>query len=245
MATRDMTNLANRAGFIFTGTVERTAAATLADAPIDAATAVVHVEKIFRAPEVLGDQTGRSITVQLRKADAKKGTRALFFANGWLYGESIAVTEVDRMSVDDPEDMDRQVDRAYSLADERELAERIDNASLVVVARVGKIVPVRRRAGRRDSEHSPEWFVADLEIESVEKGRRARDKPVPLAFPTSDDIQWYWRPRPQPGQEAVWILRREEELPGLPKDVFTALDPRDVRPRDQIEHVRRLIAGPK
>jgi hypothetical protein len=241
MATREIDGLARRSTFIFSGTVERTAAATLATVPVDDATAVVRVDRVFRAPEILGDQTDRRITVQLLKMDVKEGTRALFFANGWLYGDGIAVTEVGRTSLDDSDELGKQVKRAELRAEERELLERIAKASLVVVGRVGRIVPQRKREGSGDSEHEPHWFVADLEVESVEKGRHARAKPAPLAFPASDDVQWYWRPKPQPGQDGIWILHREP-FPGLPKAAFTALDPRDFQPRDQLEHVRRLIA---
>jgi hypothetical protein len=209
--------------------------------PVDDATAVVRVERVYRAPEVLGDQTSRAITIQLRKPDLKRGARAIFFASGWLYGESIAVTEEGRASTDDNEKFARQLDDAELRAAESELLERITAASLVVVGKVVRIAPPRKPARRGESEHDPDWFVADLDVESVEKGRRPRREPVQLAFPTSDDIQWYWRPKPQPGQEGVWILH-SEELPGLPPGTFTALDPRDFQRRDQLEHVRSLVA---
>jgi hypothetical protein len=242
MAAREIDSLARRASFIFSGTVERTAAATLPAVPIDDATAVVRVERVFRAPEVLGDQTNRRITVQLRKADVDEGARALFFATGWLYGDSIAVTEVGRTSADDPDELDGQLERSELRAEDRELRDRIAKASLVVVGRVGRIVPVRKRQRGGESEHEPHWFVADLEVESVEKGRHPRAKPVPLAFPASDDVQWYWRPKPQPRQEGVWILHKEQ-VPGVPPGAYTALDPRDFQPRDQLERVRRLVPG--
>lgn len=241
MAMREIGSLARRSPFIFSGTVERTAAATFPAVPVDDATAVVHVERVFRAPEVLGDQTDRRITVQLLKADMKEGARALFFARGWLYGESIAVTEVGRTSAKDPDEVRKQLDRAEVRAEERELLDRIAKASLIVVGRVGRMVPQQQRQRVGESEHDAHWFVADLKVESVEKGRHVRSKPVPLAFPSSDDIQWYWRPKPTPGQEGIWILHKEQ-LAGLPPGAFTALDPRDFQPLAQLEHVRRLIA---
>lgn len=240
MGIRRIDSLVRGSPFIFAGTVERTAAATFAGVPVDDATAVVRVERVFRAPEVLGDLSDRSITVQLLQADLKEGTHAFFFASGWLYGDSIAVTEVGRSGATDPEELENQVENAELRNDERELLGRIADASLVVVGRVGRIVPQKRRRAV-ESEHDPKWFVANLEIESVEKGRHAKTTPAPLAFPTSDDIQWYWRPRPQPGQEGIWILHREP-VPGLPPGAFTALDPRDFQPLGQLEYVRRLIA---
>ena len=241
MAMREIDGLAGRSPFIFSGTVERTAAATFPAVPVDDATAVVHVERVFRAPEALGDQTDRSITVQLLKPDMKEGAHALFFATGWLYGESIAVTEVGRTNANDPDELRKQLDRAELQAEESELLDRIAKASLIVVGRVGRMVPVKRAQRLGESEHDARWFVADLEVESVEKGRHARSKPAPLAFPSSDDIQWYWRPKPKPGQEGIWILHKEQ-LPGLPPGAFIALDPHDFQPLAQLEHVRRLIA---
>jgi hypothetical protein len=241
MASREVDRLARRSSFIFEGTVERTAAATLPAVPVDEATAVVHVDRVFQVPEVLGDQTDRDITVQLLKADMEKGRRALFFASGWLYGDSIAVTEVGRTSMDNPDDLGKQLEQAKLRAEERELLERIAKASLIVVGRVSRIAPAQKRRRVAESEHDARWLVADLEVESVEKGRHARAKRVPLAFPSSDDVQWYWRPKPELGQEGIWILHREK-VPGLPQGAFTALDPRDFQPRAQLDHVRRLIA---
>lgn len=240
MGIRRIDSLVRDSPFIFTGTVERAAAATLPSVPIDDATAVVRVEQVFRAPEVLGDQTDRTITVQLLQPDLKEGTRALFFARGWLYGDSIAVAEVGRSRSDDPEELKKQIEAAEFRLDERGLLGRINKASAVVSGKVGRILPAKQPR-RGESEHQPKWFVAELDVESVEKGRLPRTRPPRLAFPTSDDVQWHWRPRPQPGQEGIWLLHREE-LPDLPPGAFTALDPRDFQPLSQLERVRRLIA---
>jgi hypothetical protein len=240
MAAREFESLV-RLPFIFSGRVERTAAATLPSVPVDDATVVVRVERVFRAPELFDDQTGRTITIQLRKADVKRGARALFFATGWLYGESIAVTEVGRASADDENKLAGQLGDAESRAAESELLERVAAASLVVVGKVGRIAPPQKPEPTGESEHEPDWFVAEIEVESVEKGRHPANEPALLAFPTSDDVQWYWRPKPQQGQEGVWILHREKLL-GLPPGTFTALDPRDFQRRDQLENVRRLVA---
>ena len=239
MAARELDSLV-RSPFIFSGTVQRTAAATVPSVPVDDATAVVRVERVFRAPELVGDQTGRRITIQLRKPDVKRGSRAIFFATGWLYGESIAVVEVGRASEDNMDKLAEQLENAEARADESELLERIAAASLVVVGKVARIAPPRKPERFGESEHEPRWFVAEIEVESVEKGRHSANEPVLLAFPTSDDIQWYWRPKPQPAQDGVWILHREQ-LPGLPPGTFTALDPRDFQRRDQVEHVRDLV----
>lgn len=239
-AARELDRLV-RSPFIFSGTVERTTAATVPSVRVDDATAVVRIERVFRAPEVVGDQTGRTITIQLRKPDVKRGARALFFATGWLYGESIAVMEEGRASADDADKIAEQLGNAELRVTETELVERIAAASLVVVGKVARIAPPRQPERIGESEHEPGWFVAEIEVESVEKGRHPANEPVRLAFPTSDDIQWYWRPKPQPGQEGVWILHKEL-LPGLPPETFTALDPRDFQRRDQLEHVRSLVA---
>jgi hypothetical protein len=239
MAARELDRLV-RSPFIFSGTVQRTGAATIASVQVDDATAVVRVERVYRAPEVVGDQTGRAITIQLRKPEVKRGEHAIFFASGWLYGESIAVTEEGRASTDD-EKFAGQLEDAELRAAENELFERIAAASLVVVGKVVRIAPPRKPVRLGESEHEPNWFVAELDVESVEKGRHPDKEPVQLAFPTSDDVQWYWRPKPQPGEDGVWILHREQ-LPGLPPETFTALDPRDFQRRDQLEHVRSLVA---
>src|SRR5690242_4863229 len=93
--------LTRAAQFIFRGTVQKVGAANLSIVQADPSTAVVRVDEMLKAASSLGDFTGREITVQLAKPkDATPGEQAVFFTNGWLYGETLAVVEVGRLHGD-------------------------------------------------------------------------------------------------------------------------------------------------
>ena len=94
-ASSSIDNLARQAQFIFTGTVSRLNAVTVAAFEPNPNTAVVRVDEVVQAPPALGDQTGKEITVWLKRpGTVVAGQQALFFTNGWLFGETIAVQEV-------------------------------------------------------------------------------------------------------------------------------------------------------
>lgn len=238
MSTREIGGWAGRSQFIFTGSVERARGTTVTAISADAQVGIVRIDEVFVAPEVLGRLEGREITVRFA-VETKEGEYALFFANGWLYGDGIAVIEVGRAM---PEEMDairHQIDRVRERADERALLNRIRDAQLVVHGRVMRIRPLEGEPDG-ESEHDPQWFIAELQVESVEKGRHPRTEPVLVAFPTSRDVMWYRQPRAEAGQDGIWILRRER-IRGLPSDVYTAPEPHDVQPRHQLEYMQTLI----
>src|SRR5918994_6522196 len=81
--------------FVFQGTVVEVGKATLPTIEADDRTAIVRVDRVLRAPEQMEQIAGREITVRLRQS-AEVGTTAVFEADGWLYGESLAVLETGR-----------------------------------------------------------------------------------------------------------------------------------------------------
>jgi hypothetical protein len=96
---------------------------------------------------------------------------------------------------------------------------------------------------RPPSEHDPQWHEAEIEIEEVVKGDVPEARTVVL-FPASTDVMWYRAPKLTPGQQGVWVLHDEqipESVASAFPSVFTALDPTDVRPREELEHVRELV----
>lgn len=122
---------------------------------------------------------------------------------------------------------------------DRELLRRLDSAELVLV---GTVREVREPAGGRKvlgSEHDPLWREAILKVGSLEKGR-PESPTVTFLFASSRDVQWAGSPKVREGQEAVWLLRREQK-PGLLGRDLVILEPLDVLPLDELERVRRLI----
>lgn len=122
---------------------------------------------------------------------------------------------------------------------DRELLRRLDSAELVLL---GTVREVREPVGGRKvpgSEHDPVWREAILKVGSLEKGRPGSPT-VTFLFASSRDVQWAGAPKAREGQEAIWLLRREQK-PGLLGRDLVILEPLDVLPPGELERVRRLI----
>src|SRR6266478_5389718 len=88
-------DLPTDAKFLFKGTVQKLGASNLAQVPKYEQTAIVHVDEILHAPPSLAKTLGKQITVKLAKgAKPMVGEQVLFHANGWLFGDTVAVESV-------------------------------------------------------------------------------------------------------------------------------------------------------
>ena len=238
--------VSSEASFIFQGTVVAIGAATLSMVDVNELTAIVRVDRVLRAPEQMEHITGREITVQLGKT-IDVGTTAVFEAQGWLYGDSLAVIETGRRPVSDEERLAMaaaEPERETSAAADRAAAfrtalkERADEASAVVI---GRVVGVRETAAvteERLSEHAPHWAVATVEVEEAVKGRSSGT--IEVMFANSDDVMWRSAPKLVVGQKAVMMLHK-----GAPevadKRANAVLDQLDVQPADTAGLVAELL----
>ena len=92
---------ADRARFVFKGTVQRLADTTVSSVDVTPRTAVVRVDEVVRAPQVLSTYAGHDITVDLAGTQALTvGQQALFYATGWICGESLAVQAAEHLPVE-------------------------------------------------------------------------------------------------------------------------------------------------
>src|SRR5213593_1263621 len=90
-----------QARFVFRGTVQKLNASTIPDAEGAARAAVVRVDEVIRAPEALSQYSGHEITVDLAgRQKLKAGQQAIFYASGWIFGDSIAVQATDHPLVE-------------------------------------------------------------------------------------------------------------------------------------------------
>jgi len=238
MANKSVQRAAETAGLVFVGTVDRANASSVAAAPADEHTAIVRIERIVRAPQVLGLVPGRTLTLRSSNGPAQEGDRALFVADPWLYAESVAVLERARLPLNGgtPEEA-KAMEEDLSAIELAPLQARIREADLVVVGSVAKLGPLDRKQ-HPDSEHDPIWWQADVEVETPLKGRVA-SKTVRLVFPTSTDVVWYGWPRPTPNQSAVYLLHKADR-PEV-KGAFCAPHPLDIQPAARAEHIRELV----
>jgi hypothetical protein len=239
----DLQNLIRESPFVFQGTLRKLGASNMAAVPPSLANAVVTVDRVIVAPAQFGDFTGREITVALlRPVFPKLGESAVFFTSGWIYGQSIAVREVSHANV--PKNLDlfrEQIADAQRRNEEQDLTELLAHSEIVVAGRIVRIERVSREESRLPvTEHDPDLQRAYLQQERVLKGRIPSDAVLSFLFANSRDILWSRSPKLKEGQEAVWLLRRNEKK-GLELESLTAFDPRDVQPPERRDVIDRLL----
>lgn len=231
--------------FVVQGTVSRVEASTLRSLLPSARTFVVKVEEIVHGPAPFADHRGREITIYTENPQGiAAGKQAMFFTRSWLYGESLAVAEVGRVDMPDQGTTRNDIAAANQNIADRRLQDRIAKAELVIAGEVAAVKPAPQTDRRRiETEHDPDWWVAEIKVASVEKGKPA-DGPVIILFPHSGDEMWMDSPKFQRGQSGVWILQRNQQEKGWPvlrMPGLTALQPLDFQPPAELDRVRRLI----
>lgn len=232
-------NLTRSSGFIFSGTVVKLGDSTVSTLPPDKDFVVIRVERGLRVDSVLGDLTGKLITMApSRPGSLRPEQRAVFFTHSWIHGGGIAVREVAHL---DPA-AEAEVAAAVELLPEVELAERLLSAELVVLAEVARIENLPRTSYERDAAL---WAAAHLQIERVIRG--VPHEPVVVYFPTSVGPPWFDAPRFKEGQRGVFVLHepsRDKNLSekSLAAGSLLALDPSDFLPESKLPQVESLLA---
>ena len=266
-ATSSPRQLSKQSTFIFEGTVLKLKDATMPAVPVNDKTAVVHVDQVLRAPAALAPCAGHDITVQLTKQEnVTRGERAIFYTNGWLFGNSIAVQSVGHTDV-----TRAASERSVSVSDaiqaqaRRMLEDHVADVDLIVRGRVDSVrlpaeSPRRTRPSERGSvptdpisEHAGRWREAVIDVEEISKSKGERPrKQVVVRFPSSTDVRWANVPKFQPGQEGVFLLHDVGMTAGPAKGspaarknpatrCYTALHPQDFQPLPQGQEIRALV----
>jgi hypothetical protein len=236
----DLGQIIRNARIIFVGSVEKPGASNVSLVPASSRTALVRVREVLDAPATMGELRGQVVTILLvKEGSVQAGQTAIFFTNGWMYGENNAVREVAEAP-----DRDRETLRA-AIAGERqnvrdeELASHLKSAVLVIAGQVVSVRPAAEAERGPRSEHDPEWWQAEIGVASVMKGR-ATGKTVTVFFPNSLDERWLLVPKLKEGQRAIFLLQpyRGNDLPA---GALVILHPLDVQPEPQIDRIRRLL----
>src|SRR5262245_61647012 len=93
--------LVKQARFIFQGSVRKLKASNMSEVEDTSRTVIVRVDEIIQAPEALAGNVGRDITVKLSRGEkVKQGEQAVFYTNGWIFGENIAVESIGHRVVE-------------------------------------------------------------------------------------------------------------------------------------------------
>ncbi len=200
---------------------------------------LVRVTEVLDAPSSVASLKGEEVTLQVaRPGEVEQGSQEVFFTNGLLFGEHLAVKEVGHIPAPaDTVALRKQITTVRAQIGQEQLKARIDSSLLVVTGKALEVKPLRA-AGLR-SEHEPEWAEAIIQVETVDKGSW-RERTIPVVFPQSTDERWLLSPKFTPGESGIWILRHQENT-GLPAGTWFALSPLDFRPMEQRELIQRLM----
>lgn len=230
----DLEPLLEQSNFVFRGTVVQSAATTTPEVPTSENNAIVELEEVFVGGDILDRRADRRVTV-LRKDPRRpaEGETVLFFAAGWIYGEGIAVREVDH-AVDsrDASELRQQLAAARQALADRKLEARIQSAELVISGRVLEVSDAE--IAEPVSEHAPGWVEARIEIEQVLKGE-AKSEAAVFLFPSSPDVMWKDAPKFAPEQQGIWLLHRDPRL-----DALTLSAPIDFQALDSADRIKAL-----
>jgi hypothetical protein len=254
MATAHLEDLVRQSRFIFKGTVEKLSAVTVSGAPVSDRTIIVKIDEIIQAPQILGDLTGKEVTVQLAEPGAlKERQQAVFFTNPWLYGESIAVQEVGRQEISrragaaESGRLRRKVSEFIEQEPDDRLRQHLAEVDAVVVGTVYNNKPLARTRSLPVTEHDPEWWEATISVESVEKGDIGGNS-VTVVFANSMDVMWFQAPKLRLGQEGIWLLHLRQratpdsEMPDLPlPSAYVIIHPLDAHGKGETSRMRKLL----
>jgi hypothetical protein len=258
------------AQFVFQGTVKKLKAANLAGIADTERTAVVAVDRVMRSARSLTTFAGRQITVQLAKGErVKVGQQAVFYTNGWMFAENLAVRSIGHESAPAKPAIAAAAmlpeHDPVRVAAHQKIRERAKDAQVVLS---GKIIAVGLPApsatvaaaasgGTAISEHDPLWREAVVEVQEVHKGALGK-KQVVLRFPGSSDVRWYKAPKFHAGQQGVFSLRPDQISghtapgpmaaslsPGAAPAAFTCLQSADFQPSDSEAEAAAAIAAAK
>ena len=87
-----------KASFVFQGTVSQPGASNVKSIEKSETTVLVKIDQVLKSPKVLKGLAGHEVTVILGQAGGaaalKAGQKAVFFTEGAVYGEKLAVREV-------------------------------------------------------------------------------------------------------------------------------------------------------
>ena len=258
-ATDNQAALVKQSSIIFTGTVSQVAATSFAGVPKSAQTIVVRVDSVLKKPAAVSLKKGDNVTVEVKDPAAfQDGTRATFYAEGWIFGSGVAVKELSHEIVPSGgtpsaaytgEKAFGQVQQEIS---DQDLQRRLAAADYVVIGRITDvhqwIIPKSAAARYRTSEHSANWHEAVLQVQSVLKGPKLKRNKMVVRFPLSRDVAWVNAPKFEKGEQGIFILKKDQisgdptaSLGGYKVDVYTCLKPGDWLPITDEARVRSLL----
>jgi hypothetical protein len=262
------TSFQDSASFVFEGAVKRVGDANIRGLSDRSRAAVVTVEAVVRAPQVLVGLEGHDVTIRLADGETvTNGEHAVFYTNSWIFAENVALWSLGHEPAPPAAAVARGAvgrDPARAAVHHR-IRQRVSAAAAVVSGKVTAVglpgppvavaaVGPAPAATVKISEHDPFWRDAVVEVQHVHKGAVGK-KQVLVRFPSSTDVRWHLAPKFHTGQEGVFSLQ-DVQVSGhpvvgamalavgiQPSAMFTCFNPADFQPADQRAEVAAAIAA--
>jgi hypothetical protein len=234
---QSISGLVQSSTFIFRGTVLELGASSVPSVSPSEKMITSRLDKGLRTDPVLGDLTGKTITVVVGSAESfRPGQQVVFFANSWVHGRGIAVREVAHL---DAGQADR-VAAAVAELPQRHLLDRLQDAEVVVDATITKIDP----PGFTLDQHDGLWAKAHLAVNAKLKG--GAHAPGNFYFATGEWPPWNQMPRFKKGQKGVFLLHvpppdTVKENGTLPAISLIATDTADFQNKSQAGRIKKLL----
>ena len=232
------------APFVLECTVTKSNASNLSTVNPDETTAILKIDEVYKAPGILGNIKGKSITVKFTKARVKQGDTLILTARQWQYSNNIALIEIDstKAKVDRKNFREQVLDVQLQTLD-KEIKERISAASLVVAGKVLDVEKVKGKEQFKLEDKAEDWFEARIYVISVEKGKLQDKAEVTVRFPGVESEKRYGMPKFKKDQEGIWFLHtsRDKEGGRNSRPYFMAPTSLDFHLLNQLSRIRALI----
>ena len=231
--------------FAFIGTVTTPASSTMPIhiTPSDS-TFTVSVDDTIIVPRRLRDHLGQQIMlVSDGPAHVTQGERFYFLVTGFFHGTNMAAREFCRFAVDPDSLLIRDyINQARTELANEKIKDRLKAAEVVVVGRIAGISPFTRGTPQQSiaSEHNPDWWEAQVEVLSTEKGR-ARSSLTAL-FAHSADPAWVLAPKLVASRDSLILILDKTHIREFDVDSLTVINPLDVQPSSELRRIRQLLA---
>ena len=269
MPERSLKELLSSAQLAFSGVVEATGRSNAGGVTANERTVVVRVDRVLQAPAGLRLPPGSRVTVQLspKLPPLGKGESAAFFADGLVYGDTLAVSEVARASAaetavptgahaaaaaaaGDAVPVSPLEAAAAELAVD-EVVEHARKADAVVRAHVIGLAHVPARIVSplilapaiwlQQCPNTPGAVYRDVRCDLLVRGKLPAGtnagQTIHVLYANSLDVSWRQSPKPKAGQSGLWLLHR------APRELaglaaFQLVHPVDLQPSLQLEVLR-------
>ncbi len=230
MSPATLDELATNANIIFVGTVTGPGASS-AEGAVEA-----RIETTLKAPVQLGPLDGALVILVQGQAGALAANdRYVFFTQTQLLGDRLTLREIGRTQAAAAGALSKELQESDRRVERLQLSTRLKAADAVIVGRVMTVQRDMPEPAVPVSEHDPQWMRATIEVEDVLSGA-VNAKELALVFPGTMDVAWVGVPRPEEGQQAVWLLTSDPDL-----GAYKVLDPLDVQSVQRTDEIGSLL----